>query len=159
MIYNLNILIPEIFLVFSIFILLMLGVFIKSSYNIIAKLTLLVLFLLTFTLINYEAKTFKIFSESFIRDPLSDYIKILILVSTFFVFSTSQNFIKDNNLNKFEYPIIILIAVLGMFFMVSSNDLILFYLGLELQSLSLYILAVLAALPAFLALRDPTAYL
>ena len=143
MIYNLNILIPEILLVFSIFILLMLGVFIKSSYKIIARLTLIVLFLLTFSLINYKAETFKIFSDSFIRDPLADYIKILILVSTFFVFSSSQNFIKDNNLNKFEYPIIILIAILGMFFMVSSNDLILFYLGLELQSLSLYILAAI----------------
>jgi NADH-quinone oxidoreductase subunit N len=44
-------------------------------------------------------------------------------------------------LAKFEYPIIILLSILGMFFMVSSNDIILFYLGLELQSLSLYILA------------------
>ena len=55
--------------------------------------------------------------------------------------NSSKTFIVDNQLNKFEYPIIILISILGMFFMVSSNDLILFYLGLELQSLSLYILA------------------
>tara|TARA_B100001093_G_scaffold503889_1_gene558924 strand:+ start:975 stop:2135 length:1161 start_codon:yes stop_codon:yes gene_type:complete len=57
--------------------------------------------------------------------------------------NTSKKFIIDNKLNKFEYPIIILISILGMFFMVSSNDLILFYLGLELQSLSLYILAAI----------------
>ena len=55
--------------------------------------------------------------------------------------NSSKNFIIDNKLDKFEYPIIILLSILGMFFMVSSNDLILFYLGLELQSLSLYILA------------------
>ena len=44
-------------------------------------------------------------------------------------------------ISKFEYPILVLLSILGMFFMVSSNDLILFYLGLELQSLALYILA------------------
>jgi NADH-quinone oxidoreductase subunit N len=57
------------------------------------------------------------------------------------VLNSSKNFILDNKLAKFEYPIIILLSILGMFFMVSSNDIILFYLGLELQSLSLYILA------------------
>ena len=55
--------------------------------------------------------------------------------------NSSKNFIVDNKLDKFEYPIIILLSILGMFFMVSANDLILFYLGLELQSLALYILA------------------
>ena len=51
------------------------------------------------------------------------------------------NFIIETKLDKFEYPIIVLLSILGMFFMVSANDIILFYLGLELQSLSLYILA------------------
>ena len=62
-------------------------------------------------------------------------------MSSLFVLNSSKSFILDNKLDKFEYPIIILLSILGMFFMVSSNDLILFYLGLELQSLSLYILA------------------
>ena len=53
----------------------------------------------------------------------------------------SKKYITDIKNNKFEYPIIILLSILGMFIMVSSNDLILFYLGLELQSLALYILA------------------
>ena len=83
----------------------------------------------------------KIFSDSFKVNKFTSYIKILILISSFFILSSSQNYIKENNLSKFEYPIIILLSILGMFFMVSSNDLILFYLGLELQSLSLYILA------------------
>ena len=62
-------------------------------------------------------------------------------MSSLFVLISSKKFITDNSLDKFEYPIIILLSILGMFFMVSANDLILFYLGLELQSLSLYILA------------------
>jgi NADH-quinone oxidoreductase subunit N len=83
----------------------------------------------------------KIFLESFTSDRFSKFFKILILVSSLFVLNSSKNFILDNKLAKFEYPIIILLSILGMFFMVSSNDIILFYLGLELQSLSLYILA------------------
>ena len=85
----------------------------------------------------------KIFLNSFTRDAFSNYFKILILISSFFVLNSSKNFILDNKLDKFEYPIIVLMSILGMFFMVSSNDLILFYLGLELQSLSLYILATI----------------
>jgi NADH-quinone oxidoreductase subunit N len=83
----------------------------------------------------------KIFLESFSRDAFSNFFKILILISSLFVLNSSKNYILDKKLSKFEYPIIILISILGMFFMVSSNDIILFYLGLELQSLSLYILA------------------
>ena len=60
-------------------------------------------------------------------------------MASLFVLNSSRAFITDNNLNKFEYPIIVLLSILGMFFMVSSNDLILFYLGLELQSLALYL--------------------
>ena len=54
---------------------------------------------------------------------------------------SSKEYVKINNIDKIEYPIIILTSVLGMILMISSYDLIIFYLGLELQSLSLYILA------------------
>ena len=143
MIGNLNILFPEIFLSLSIFTILMLGVFLKKSFNIIFNLTSIILILTAVIILknpNYEEK---IFLDSFTRDAFSNYFKILILISSLFVLNSSKNFIIENNLDKFEYPIIILLSILGMFFMVSSNDLILFYLGLELQSLSLYILAAI----------------
>ena len=143
MINNLNILLPEIFLSFVIFITLMIGVFTKNSYNIVTKLSIISLIVLIFILIKSDDTSVKIFSDSFVRDNFTLYIKIIILISSIFILNVSQNFIKDNNLNKFEYPIIIMLSILGMFFMVSSNDLILFYLGLELQSLSLYILATI----------------
>ena len=141
MINNLNILLPEIFLSLSIFSILMLGVFIKKSFNIVFNLTSLILILTIAIILNNPNNEEKIFLDSFIRDSFSNYFKILILISSLFVLNSSKNFITENNLDKFEYPIIILLSILGMFFMVSSNDLILFYLGLELQSLSLYILA------------------
>ena len=141
MINNLNILLPEIFLSLSIFIILLFGVFIKKSFNIIFNLTSLILILTIAIILNNPNDEEKIFLNSFIRDAFSNYFKILILISSLFVLNSSKNFITENKLDKFEYPIIILLSILGMFFMVSANDLILFYLGLELQSLSLYILA------------------
>jgi len=141
MMNNLNIMLPEIFLSLSIFTILMLGVFIKKSFNIIFNLTSLIIITTIAIIINNPDNEVKIFLESFTRDAFSNYFKILILISSLFVLNSSKNFIIENKLDKFEYPIIILLSILGMFFMVSSNDLILFYLGLELQSLSLYILA------------------
>ncbi len=139
----LNILLPEIFLSLSIFSILMIGVFYKNSYNLVTKLSVVVLLILILILFNNDNSLIKVFLESFVRDQYSTFIKILIVVSCIFVIISSQNFIKDNKLDKFEYPIIILLSILGMFLMVSANDLILFYLGLELQSLSLYILAAI----------------
>ena len=143
MIDNLNILFPEIFLSLSIFTILMLGVFIKKSFNIIFNLTSLIIVTTAMIILSNPDNEVKIFLNSFTRDAFSNYFKILILISSFFVLNSSKNFILDNKLDKFEYPIIVLMSILGMFFMVSSNDLILFYLGLELQSLSLYILATI----------------
>ena len=141
MIDNLNIMLPEIFLSLSIFTILMIGVFIKNSFNIVFNLSSLIIIFTVAIILNNSNNEVKIFLDSFTRDPFSNYFKILILISSLFVLNSSKNFIIENKLDKFEYPIIILLSILGMFFMVSANDLILFYLGLELQSLSLYILA------------------
>ena len=134
-------LVPEVFLSLSIFSLLMIGVFVKNSFNLIYKLSIFVIFLLILIVLNTDGETIKIFKESFVSDHFSLFAKLLILISSFFILIISKQYIVDIKNNKFEYPIIVLLSILGMFFMVSSNDLILFYLGLELQSLSLYILA------------------
>tara|TARA_B100000678_G_scaffold146323_1_gene122251 strand:- start:706 stop:2118 length:1413 start_codon:yes stop_codon:yes gene_type:complete len=134
-------LVPEVFLSLSIFSLLMIGVFVKNSFNLIYKLSIFLIFLLILIVLNTDGETIKIFKESFVSDNFSLFAKLLILISSFFILLISKKYIVDTKNNKFEYPIIVLLSILGMFFMVSSNDLILFYLGLELQSLSLYILA------------------
>ena len=141
MLNNLNILLPEVFLTLSIFSILMTGVFIKNSFNLIFNLSSLILIITIGIILNNPNNQEKIFLDSFTRDGFSNFFKIMILISSLFVLNSSKNYILDNKLGKFEYPIIILLSILGMFFMVSSNDIILFYLGLELQSLSLYILA------------------
>ena len=134
---------PEITLLISIFSLLLIGVFIKKSFNIVYRLSNLVLALTLFVVLSGNYETTKIFDESIIIDNFSTFMKSLILISSFFILSMSKKYLVDIKNNKFEYPIIVILSILGMFIMVGSNDLIVFYLGLELQSLSLYILAAI----------------
>ena len=141
MISDLNILLPEIFLALSTFSILMIGVFVKKSFNLIFNLSSLIIIITIAIILNNPDVEEKIFLDSFTRNTFSNFFKILILISSLFVLNSSKNYIIDKKLDKFEYPIIVLLSILGMFFMVSSNDIIIFYLGLELQSLSLYILA------------------
>ncbi len=134
---------PEIFLIISICVLLMIGVFVKKSYNLINRLSIIVLTITAYLIIKNYGVSELLFQDSFIKDNFSNFIKIVLIISTIFILISSNQFINFKKISIFEYPIIILISILGMFFMISSNDLILFYLGLELQSLSLYILAAI----------------
>ena len=69
-------------------------------------------------------------------------MKILTILSGgIFVLIISSKYLKLFKIFQIEYPILILCSILGMMVMISSNDLIVFYIGLELQSLSLYVLA------------------
>ena len=132
---------PELFLSLTIMFLLMLGVFIKKSYKLVYLLTILSLIFAIALTLNQPNEIIKVFNESYIIDKLSIFMKVLTFLFCFFVLLSSKDYIKSNNIDKIEYPIIILASTLGMILMISSYDLIIFYLGLELQSLCLYILA------------------
>jgi len=132
---------PELFLSLSITFLLMFGVFVKKSFKLVYSLTILTLVLSVALLINQPNEIVKVFNESYIIDKLSILMKVLTLVFCLFVLLSSKEYLKFNNIDKIEYPILVLTSVLGMLLMISSYDLIIFYLGLELQSLCLYILA------------------
>ena len=82
-----------------------------------------------------------LFNKSIIIDYLSSFMKVVTLLAAFFVLIISSNYLRTFKIFKIEYPILILSSVLGMMVMISSNDLIVFYMGLELQSLALYVLA------------------
>ncbi len=120
---------------------LMMGVFIKKSFNLVMLLTILSLIFAIVLVLNQPDETIKIFNKSYIIDKLSIFMKVLTLLFCLFVLLLSKDYIKKSNIDKIEYPIIILASTLGMILMISSFDLIVFYLGLELQSLCLYILA------------------
>jgi len=132
---------PELFLSLSIMTILMVGVFVKKSFKLVNLLTIATLIFTSALVLNQQNETIKIFNDSYIIDNFSMLMKTITLLFCILVLLSSKEYIKINNIDKIEYPIIILTSVLGMMLMISSYDLIVFYLGLELQSLSLYILA------------------
>ncbi len=79
----------------------------------------------------------------FVADPFALFAKVLILVGSGFALVMSISYIEREAMDRFEYPILILFATLGMMMMVSANNLISLYVGLELQSLALYVVAAL----------------
>lgn len=81
------------------------------------------------------------FNKMFIDDAFSRFAKALVLLSSAAVLVMSLGYMLRHNLGRFEYPILIIFSVVGMMFMVSANDLMILYLGLELQSLALYVVA------------------
>ncbi len=140
---NLALVFPEIFLSLSIMFLLILGVFKKNSSKLIQNISLIILLITSVITLNETLgiQETLLFNSSVVIDYLSSFMKIVTLLAAFLVLVISSNYLKTLNIFKIEYPILILSSVLGMMIMISSNDLIVFYMGLELQSLALYVLA------------------
>ena len=139
---NLDLIFPEIFLSLAIMSLLMVGVFKQNSTRLVYNLSTITLVILLSLVINLiSINEYLVFNESYKIDILSTLMKTLTIIAAIFVMISSYNYLKSLNILKIEYPILILSSILGMMLMISSNDLIVFYLGLELQSLALYVLA------------------
>ena len=139
---NLDFILPEIFISLAIMFLLILGVFKKKSSNIIHYLSIVCLLITSILIINNPSGTqVTLFSGSFIIDNLSSFMKILTILGGASILLMSKKFLKISKIFLIEYPILILSSILGMLVMISSNDLMVFYIGLELQSLALYVLA------------------
>jgi len=83
------------------------------------------------------------FGGLFIDDGFARFSKVVILVSAACVLMMSQDFMARRGLLRFEYPVLVVLAVVGMMIMVSAGDLMALYMGLELQSLSLYVVAAI----------------
>ena len=140
---NLNLVLPEIFLSLSIMFLLVLGVFKNDSSKITFNISLFVLLITAIITLNetFSIDRIILFNNSVVIDYMSSLMKIITLLGAFFVLVISSAYLKTFKIYKIEYPILILCSVLGMMVMISSNDLMVFYMGLELQSLALYVLA------------------
>jgi len=83
------------------------------------------------------------FGGMFADDPFARFAKVVILLSAGAVLVMSQDYMTRHGLLRFEFPILVTLAVLGMMMMVSAGDLMALYMGLELQSLSLYVVAAM----------------
>lgn len=84
------------------------------------------------------------FSGTMIIDPFARFAKLLVLGGSAIAMLMSIEFLQQEKLARFEFPLLITLATLGMLVMISASDLIVLYIGLELQSLALYVLASFA---------------
>jgi NADH-quinone oxidoreductase subunit N len=82
-----------------------------------------------------------VFDGAFIDDGFGRFMKVLTLVGALVTLVMGQDFLARERIDKYEYPILILLATLGMLMLISATSLIALYLGLELMSLALYVLA------------------
>lgn len=134
---------PELLVVLAAMALLMLGVFRKgdgtASTTSLTVLTLLAAMLLTWAVGGSER--ILAFGGLFVLDPFAVFAKVAILAASAIAAVMSLNYLDKEKLGRFEYPVLVLLATLGMMMMVSANDFLALYLGLEIQSLTLYVLA------------------
>ena len=144
MIYDdLNIIFPEIFL--SVYAMVALLGVVYTSKDELAKrvtwITAFIFILVAFLIIYSEEKTEIAFGGMFIDDAFSRFSKIIILLSAAVVLVMGQEYMSRRGFLRFEYPLIVTLSVVGMMVMVSAGDLMSLYMGLELQSLALYVIA------------------
>jgi len=132
--------IPEIFLLGMICTILVIDLFLSDRNRIItyllAQLSLLGTLFLTLNSMNTE--TVLTFSNTFVRDPMSDVLKVAIYMATFITFLYAKDYLRDRGIFKGEFYVLGLFGALGMMILVSAHNFLTVYLGLELLSLSLY---------------------
>ena len=133
----------EIFLALAAMALLMVGAFWKrgAQARVASVLALSILAVAGVVLIGVTPPRNVIFHGQFIADHFALFMKLLILIGSGLTLLMSLDYIEREGMARFEYPVLVLFATLGMMMMVSANDLIALYIGIELQSLSLYVVA------------------
>ena len=142
---DLNIILPEIIL--AIYAMLALVGAVYSGKDRLASLMVwatgaLMLFLALWIGLG-SSETRVAFHGMFIDDAFSRFAKVAILISAAAVLVMSQEYMARRGILRFEYPLLVALAAVGMMMMVSAGDLMALYMGLELQSLSLYVVAAL----------------
>ncbi|MGO4834820.1 NADH-quinone oxidoreductase subunit N, partial [Rhizobiaceae sp. 2RAB30] len=134
---------PELILAVGAMALLMIGVFSGERANTIVNgLAVAVLIGAGAWLVFLGGKG-NAFGSAFVNDPFAGFMKVLTLIGSVVTLIMSVGFAKAEKFDKFEYPVLIMLATLGMMLMISANDMIALYLGLELQSLALYVVAAI----------------
>lgn len=133
---------PEIFLACAAMAILMLGVFRKKDDMRATATLAVVAFAVTALLVSgLGSERTTTFGGMFVIDGFAVFMKTLVLVASGLAVVMSVGFLEREEIDRFEYPALMVLATLGMMMMISANNLMSLYLGLELQSLSLYVMA------------------
>ncbi len=133
---------PEIVMALAASTLLMVGVFTrKGALRIVLGGSVIVIAVTMALIIAGPPGSSQAFGGLFLRDAYGDFMKVLVLLGAGLTMIMSLHYLEREEMARFEFPILMLFATLGMMIMVSAGDLLALYLGLELQSLSLYVIA------------------
>jgi NADH-quinone oxidoreductase subunit N len=131
---------PELTLAVGGLVLLMLGAFTgEKSTRLISGLSILLL--AAASVLAAVGPLGTAFNGAYVADPLAVYGKVAIFLSAAVAIVLGDGWIHRNGIAKFEYPVLIVLASVGMSMMASSGDLISLYIGIEMHSLALYVLA------------------
>ena len=138
---NLEVVLPELILGGGSMVLLMLGVATRRERGELILWLAIILLVLAGIFVAGGEGTTTLFHDSFIVDPFARALKLLTLAGAAFALLMSIDYWRGAGGVKFEFPVLVLLATTGMLMMISANDLIALYVGLELQSLALYVVA------------------
>jgi len=134
---------PELLLSVGALILLMIGVFRdeKKAMGIVTFGAVLLLTLALFLSIFVPTGRVTAFSGGIVVDTFARFMKVLVLFGSAMAIVMSSTYMRVEKAERFEYPVLIIFAAIGMCVMISASDLMTLYIGLEMQSLSLYVIA------------------
>ncbi len=135
---------PELFVAVAGMVMLMFGAFRgENSARFVSWLGVGVLIVAALLVLAGPVGTTLAFNGQFVVDDFAVFAKILLIVGAALALILAIPFNMREGIDQFEFPILIVLAVLGMMMMVSANDLISLYIGIELQSLALYVVAAI----------------
>jgi NADH-quinone oxidoreductase subunit N len=143
MITNLTLIAPELILAIGAMALLMIGVYSGERANTLVTGLAVAILIGAGAWMLLIGDQGEAFAGAFVVDPFARFMKVLTLVGSVVTLAMSVGFAREEKFDKFEYPVLILLSTLGMLIMVSANDMMTLYLGLELQSLALYVVAAI----------------
>ncbi|OFX11137.1 MAG: NADH-quinone oxidoreductase subunit N [Alphaproteobacteria bacterium RIFOXYD12_FULL_60_8] len=141
-IQNLNLAGPEILLTVAAMVLLMIGAFrCGDSSRLVGLLAVIAMVTAGVMVIGLPKTAATTFNQMFAFDGFIAYTKVLVLAASVVTLLLALPWLEREKIARFEFPVVVLFATTGMLMMISANNLMSLYLGLELQSLALYVLA------------------
>ena len=141
---SLSIAMPEVILAIGSMALLMIGVFTaKERSNAIVTGLSVALLLAALGWMALVAPQGLAFDGAFVQDSFAAFMKALTLLGALVALFMAVGFAREERFDRFEFPILIVLSTLGMMIMVSANNMLTLYMGLELQSLALYVIAAI----------------
>jgi NADH-quinone oxidoreductase subunit N len=134
---------PEMLLAVGALALLLVGVLMKRERSVAVTYAAVALLAAAAFLLVFQQADGVIFNGGFIVDGFARYMKLLVIGGSAFALLLALPSAKEDGLAKFEYSVLVLLATVGMMMMVSANDLMSLYIGIELHSLALYVVAAM----------------